>query len=126
MAGSDAPLYEVLNCDNRPDAAKELQAYCRDLFVGRITIIRVRNNLKAGTTEQAASVICEFVPKSAECLLKYQRNADVKWTKDVGTLRAGFYHNASMSDRLSTSAALANGWLLVDSNNSTIEVKDFF
>jgi hypothetical protein len=115
-----------LNGNNRPDAAKELQAYCRDLFVGRVTIIRVRKSLKVDTTEQAASVICEFVPKSAECMLKYQRNADVKWIKDVGTLRAGFYHNASMSDRLSTSAALANGWSLVDSTNSTVELKDFF
>jgi hypothetical protein len=126
FSGSDATLYGVLNGDNRPDAAKELQAYCRDLFVGRVSIVRVRKNLKVGLTEQAASVLCEFVSASAACNLKYQRNADVKWIKDVGTLRAGFYHNASMSDRLSASAALANGWSLVDGGNSTIEVKDFF
>lgn len=126
FAGTEARLYGVLNGDNRPDAPKELAAYCRDLFVGRATIVRVRKNLKDGATELAASVICEFLPKSSECMLKYQRNADVKWTKDVGTLRAGFYHNASMSDRLSTSGALANGWTLVDGSNATIEVKDFF
>jgi len=92
--GNNARLYGVLNGDNRPGAWNELQDFCTDLGIGSFTLVRLRKNLGVeGSQQDAAAVLCEYIPHSSDCKLKYQKANDVKWTKGVGTPRYSFYFN---------------------------------
>jgi hypothetical protein len=124
--GGDAKLFCILNGDNRPDAAREMVKYCMDLFVGHYTTVRLRKHLGGqGSSQGSAAVLCEL-QGTGECRLKYLKADQVNWTKGQGTVRAGYYHNSSMSDVLWTSGAAMNGWRLVDIDNSNITVNHVF
>jgi hypothetical protein len=123
--GNTARLYGVVNGANRPSALSELKQLCQDLGIGSFTFVRLRKNLGAeGAQQDSAAVLCEFIPQSSECKVKYQRADDVKWTKGVGTVRDGFYFNNSFSDIYSADIGklLVTGWNVVDENNSSIMV----
>jgi hypothetical protein len=122
--GRNAHLYGVLNGTNRGGAYSELLEYAQDLSIKRITTVRLNEHLgKKGSMQDSAAVLCEFIPGSQECMLKYQKADEVKWTLGAGTPRAGYYHNSSFDKVLSTNAAVASGWNVVDTDNSTIVEK---
>jgi hypothetical protein len=122
--GKQAHLYGVLNGVNRSGAYLELLEYAAALSVKRITTIRLNENLGTkGAMQDSAAVLCEFIPHTGNCRLKYQKAASVKWTRDTETVRAGYYDVGSYDLVLGTSAALSNGWILVDAQNSTIVEK---
>ena len=126
FSGSDAQLFAVVNNNNRPTCEKEMFEYCQDLFAGRVTMIRLRDNLGPDRSQpDAAAVLCERRDGSP-CVLKYQKADDVKWGVGVGAPRAGFYFNASFTDVKSASGAVSQGWNVVSPENSTIWTKDYF
>jgi hypothetical protein len=126
FSGSDAQLFGVVNNNNRPSFEKEMFEYCKDLFVGRVTLVRLRDNLGADRSQpDAAAVLCER-KDGGLCVLKYQKADDVKWGVGVGTARAGYYFNASFTDVKSASAAVSQGWNVVGPQNSTLLTKDYF
>jgi len=123
--GNNARLYGVVNGANRPSALSELKHFGQDLGIGTFTFVRLRKNLGVeGAQQDAAAVLCEYIPGSIDCMLKYQRADDVTWRKGVGKVRDGFYHNGSFIDIYSTSSPrVSNGWnVVVDKNNSSIMV----
>ncbi|MEZ5402855.1 MAG: hypothetical protein R2729_24475 [Bryobacteraceae bacterium] len=118
--GANAELFGVLNGPNRGDAFLELAAYNQALNVRKLTVVRLNEHLgPKGLMQDAAAVLCEFIPTTNECRLKYQRHADVNWVAGAGTARAGTY-GALPDGRLSANAAPSQGWHLVDSTNSSI------
>jgi hypothetical protein len=123
--GNNARLYGVVNGANRPSALSELKHFGQDLGIGRFTFVRLRKNLGVeGAQQDAAAVFCEYIPHSSDCRLKYQRADDVNWTKGVGKVRDGFYHNGSFTDiySINTGTSLQSWNVVVDKNNSSIMV----
>jgi hypothetical protein len=118
---AEARLFAVMNGPNRPGADAELLAYSQDLNVHRRMTVRVNEFLgPKGFGQDAAAILCERIPGTTQCRLKYKRYDDVSWQHGVGTVRAGYYHSGAYDAVLRTNAALAQGWHLVDNTNSTI------
>ncbi|MEM9454286.1 MAG: hypothetical protein AAGF11_08915 [Myxococcota bacterium] len=117
-----ARLFAVMNGPNRPAAYAELLAYANDLGVHRLETVRINEHLgQQGFGQDAAAIVCERIPGSTNCRLKYTRGDDILWQNN-GTARADLYR-ANMQaddDRLSTNPALGQGWHMVDDTNSTI------
>jgi hypothetical protein len=118
---NNARLYGVVNGDNRPSALSELKAICQDLGIGKFTFVKLRKNLGVeGCQQDAAAVLCEYVPGSTDCKLKYQRADGVPWVTGAGTVRDSFYFNNSFDTIYSANAAVSHGWNVVDDANSSI------
>lgn len=116
-----ARLFAVMNGTNRPGAYGELLQYSQALGVHKRMTVRVEEFLgPKGSNQDAAAIVCERIPGSTECRLKYKRAADIHWQNGVGTVRAGHYHMDSFDAVLSTNPALGQGWHMVDDTNSTI------
>ncbi len=123
--GNDARLYGVVNGANRPSALSELKHFCEDLGIPRFTFARLRKNLGVeGAQQDAAAVLCEYIPQQKDCRLKYKRADDANWITGVGTVRTGFYFNNSFDTIYSVNIRTLNqtGWNVVDDNNSSIMV----
>jgi hypothetical protein len=115
-----ACLFAVMNGPNRPGGYAELLAYSQALNVNRRMTVRVNEFLGGqGFQPDAAAIVCEHVPGTMECRLKYKRYDDFQW-EDGGTPRAGYYYNGGYTKVCTTNPALGKGWHLVDNTNSTI------
>ena len=126
FSGSDASLYCVVNNTNRNEVEREMFEYCQDFFIGRVTLIRLQKHLGPSPSQpDGAAVLCERKDNNV-CTFKYMKYDDVKWGVGVGAPRAGYYFNASFTDVKSTGGAVSQGWNVVDSDNSTTWVKEFF
>lgn len=123
--GANARIYAVLNGSNRSNAYAEVLEYCEDLNINKTTMIRLRKHLGgSGSGQGSAAVLCELVPGSNPCRIKYQLASDVNWANGQGTARTGYYHMNSFTDVLSCNGALGQGWHLADDQNCDITTKN--
>lgn len=117
---AESVLYAVANGANRVTAEDELREYGQSLGVHQLKMVRLQKHLGDNNSRDSVAAVLTRIPGSIGCMLKYLATKNVAWTRGIGTPRSGYYHNSSMAEVLSTTAALGQGWRLVDSNNSTI------
>jgi hypothetical protein len=97
FCGSDAQRSAVVNNNNRPTCEKEMFEYCQDLFIGRVTMVRLRDNHGPDRSQpDAAAVLCER-NDGGPCVLKYRKADDVRWGVGVGGLRPVFWSSRNGS-----------------------------
>jgi hypothetical protein len=132
LVGKNAQLFSVVNGKERATQSEEMQTYCKELGVGRVTLVQLDKELGVQPLyHDAAAVLCEFIHGTDQCRLKYQRADDVKFEENaLGTpSRAGYYFNNSFDKVLSTPTPMntspSKGWNVVSASNSTIVVNDF-